>query len=315
MDRVIALPRLEGAPLDGIPQTLAGFVPVDEHCRVRGVEDVFAAGDVTSFAVKQGGIATQQADAAAEAIAGAAGADVEARPFHPVLRGLLLTGRAPRYLRRDLGEQPDRAPVASIDALWWPPAKIAGRYLAPFLAERVERLEPEPPPAGTPGVVPIEVPLDHEEARELVARRLVSDLGVSAGEPLVEDVMERELVVVAPGATLGDAAALLMARGVSAAAIVDDHRLVGILTVSDVVRASAARVQPDEARIRVWMTAEPITVPPEWPASAAALLMSEYGIRHLPVTEADRLVGMLALEDVQRAESLAGTAVGAALDE
>jgi sulfide:quinone oxidoreductase len=64
-DRVVALPRLKGAPLDGLPQTVYGFIPVDSHCRVHGVADVFAAGDITSFTVKQGGIAAQQADVVA----------------------------------------------------------------------------------------------------------------------------------------------------------------------------------------------------------------------------------------------------------
>ena len=106
-DRVVALPRLQGAPIDGLPQTVHGFIPVDSHCRVHGVADVFAAGDITSFTVKQGGIATQQADAAAEAIAAAAGASVTPKAFRPVLRGLLLTGRQPRYLRRELSVQPE----------------------------------------------------------------------------------------------------------------------------------------------------------------------------------------------------------------
>ena len=70
-DRVVALPRLYGPPIDGIPQTRDGFIIVDEQSRVAGFRDVFAAGDVTSFPVKQGGIAAQQADAAAEAIAAA----------------------------------------------------------------------------------------------------------------------------------------------------------------------------------------------------------------------------------------------------
>ena len=79
VDRVVALPRLRGPRLDGLPQTLDGFIPIDAHGRVRGLDDVYAAGDITNFPVKQGGIATQLADAAAEAIAQAAGADVRPR--------------------------------------------------------------------------------------------------------------------------------------------------------------------------------------------------------------------------------------------
>lgn len=315
VDRVLALPRLEGAPLDGIPQTLSGFIPVDEHCRVKGVDDVFAAGDVTSFAVKQGGIATQQADAAAESIAAAAGVDLEPRPFHPILRGLLLTGRAPRYLRRDLAEAPDREPVASIETLWWPPAKIVGRYLAPFLAELAGSPTPGEPPSPAPGSVSIEVPLDRETIEAHGTATFVPDVSATPSERPVEEFLSSELVVATSEETLGDLAELLLRTGASAAAIVDDERLVGILTVSDVVRASAARVQPDETPVAIWMTSEPITIPPDWPASAATLLMSEYGIHHLPVVSGDRVVGMLALEDVQRVDAPSGATMVAVHDQ
>ena len=82
-DRVVALPRLQGPRIGGVPQTFEGFIPVDPHGRVTGMSDVYAAGDITTFPVKQGGIAAQQAEAAAEAIAAAAGADVTPRPFRP----------------------------------------------------------------------------------------------------------------------------------------------------------------------------------------------------------------------------------------
>jgi len=138
-DRVVALPRLYGRSIDGVPQTKAGFVVVDDHGRVDGVQDVFAAGDLTSFPVKQGGIAAQQADAAAEMIAADAGAELVPQPFRPVLRGLLLTGHAPRYLRRDVAR--GTAGTVSVDPLWWPPAKIVGRRLTPFLAGVTQRPE------------------------------------------------------------------------------------------------------------------------------------------------------------------------------
>jgi len=131
-DRAVALPSLHGQRIEGIPQERDLFVAVDSHGRVAGCPDVYAAGDITTFPVKQGGIAAQQADAAARAIAAAAGAPVAATEFRPVLRGLLLTGREPRYLRGDA--QPGVGGSVSPEPLWWPPAKIAGRYLAPFLS-------------------------------------------------------------------------------------------------------------------------------------------------------------------------------------
>jgi sulfide:quinone oxidoreductase len=137
-DRVVALPRLEGTRILGIPQDADGFIATDLSGRVNGLAHTYAAGDITQFRVKQGGIATQQADAVAEAIAAQAGAAVQPHRFRPVLRGLLLTGDTPRYLRRDpLGDCDETSTVAD-DALWWPPSKIAGRYLAPFLARYAE---------------------------------------------------------------------------------------------------------------------------------------------------------------------------------
>jgi sulfide:quinone oxidoreductase len=138
-DAVVSLPRMEGRRIAGIPHDSDGFIAVDEHCRVRGMERTFAAGDVTNFPVKQGGIATQEADAAAAMLASEIGGDVEPRPFDPVLRGVLWTGEDPRYLygrltgghgeTSTLSEQPP-----------WPPqeGKILGRYLTPFLAAASE---------------------------------------------------------------------------------------------------------------------------------------------------------------------------------
>ena len=141
-DAVIALPPLQGPRIDGLPGNEHGFIPVDAHGRVRGTSGVYAAGDATTFPIKQGGLATQQADAAAAAVAVDLGLRATAEPFCPVLRGLLLTGGAPLYLRAELTEHETGVSrvvdamggEASTRALWWPPGKVAGRYLAPYLA-------------------------------------------------------------------------------------------------------------------------------------------------------------------------------------
>ena len=298
VDRVIALPRLEGAPLDGIPQTLAGFVSVDAHCRVHGFDNVFAAGDITSFPVKQGGIAAQQADAAAEAIAVAVGVDVEPRPFRPVLRGLLLTGREPRYLRRELSGRPEHEPVAAYEPLWWPPAKIVGRRLGPFLAT-IAGAEGATSPPEEAGALAVEVELEPTSVALSTTPPLsLTELG--PGELEIADVMA-EPVVVAPEDTLGEVAGELVARDLTAAAVCDRGHLIGIITASDVVRASAARVQPAEARARLWMTAEPVTVSPGYPLSPAVMLMAEYGIHHLLVVEDEHVVGVVGIEDLRDA--------------
>jgi len=134
-DRVVALPRLRGVRIDGLPVDADGFVRIDEHCRVDALPDVYAAGDVTDFPIKQGGIATQQADAVAEMIASDAGAQLTPQPFRPHLRGLLLTGEDARFLSAEASGGPDEAPASSPDPEWWPPVKIPGRFLGPYLAE------------------------------------------------------------------------------------------------------------------------------------------------------------------------------------
>lgn len=143
-DRVVSLPRLGGPHVAGLPGDAEGFIPVDLHGRVDGETDVYAAGDATNSAIKQGGIATQQADAAAEAIAARTGAPVDPQPFRPVLRGLLLTGSAPRYMRAEVSGGRGEDWSVSEQPLWWPPSKIAGRWLAPYLALRHQELEEAP---------------------------------------------------------------------------------------------------------------------------------------------------------------------------
>jgi sulfide:quinone oxidoreductase len=141
-DRVLAVPRLEGPAPRGLPCDDDGFIPIDAHGLVLHAEHVYAAGDGTNFPVKQGGIATQQADAVAEVIAKRSGARVYPRPLRPVLRGYLLANGSSRYLRGELDHRDGGTSEASESTLWWPADKIAGTYLAPYLAAADARTEP-----------------------------------------------------------------------------------------------------------------------------------------------------------------------------
>jgi sulfide:quinone oxidoreductase len=170
VQRILALPAIVGRPVPGVPADEHGFVAVDDHGQVIGVPDVYAVGDGADFPVKQGGLATQEADAAARDIAAGAGAPVEAEPFTPVLRGMLLTGGEPRFLRHDIADFSD-AGRASVDRLWWPPTKVVGRYLTPFLAAetRLDALTPPQPEEGI--VVDVALPTDRD-ARPLALEPL-----------------------------------------------------------------------------------------------------------------------------------------------
>lgn len=105
VDAVVSLPRLRGPFLSGLPHDREGFLDVDDH---------------------------------AETIASEAGIPVQPTPLDPILRALLLTGDRPAYVRAALGGHYGDPGVADWEPLWWPPAKVAGLHLAPFLAENLD---------------------------------------------------------------------------------------------------------------------------------------------------------------------------------
>lgn len=305
-DRVVALPRLLGPRIGGVPQTFEGFIPVDLHGRVMGLPDVYAAGDITTFAVKQGGIAAQQAVAAAEAIAAAAGIAVEPQPFRPILRGLLLTGEGPQYLRGELMPAgPAEASHVSTEPLWWPPTKIVGRHLAPFLAN-LTGSEPPDEPTPTAGVA-VNVELDPNDVgvrRERVIEAAIDEALRERGVAQVGDVMSSNPLVVAPEDTLGEIAERMSDADKGPALVAEYGRLIGILTSRDMLLAVAARVHSSEARARQWMTADPITVSATTTIEAAKLLMTEHHVHHLPVVEGEHAVGLVSLRDAVRSQSV-----------
>ena len=135
-DRVVALPRVLGRRIEGVPRDEEDFIAIDEHARVIGLPHVYAAGDVTNFPVKHGGLASQQADAAAEAMLAELGLPIVPRPFDPVIQGVLFTDSDPAYLQARLADSAAAPSEPRSFSLWWPPSKIAGRHLSPYLAIR-----------------------------------------------------------------------------------------------------------------------------------------------------------------------------------
>jgi len=151
-DRVVHLPVLSGPNTPGILCDQSGFILVDDGFRARDAENVFAVGDGAAGLYKQGGLATQQADVVSELIAHEVGSDRAPRPYRPVMRALLRTAHGPRYLR---AEPPGGAISAEVSeqCLWWPPSKVAARWLTPWLAARdLEGPAPAPRRLPTGGI-------------------------------------------------------------------------------------------------------------------------------------------------------------------
>ena len=114
----------------------------------------------------------------------------------------------------------------------------------------------------------------------------------------LRDAMRTEYVTVAPEDTLGESAEKMRAAETGAAVVKDFGRLIGILTERDIMRAVAGRVHTSEARVREWMTADPVTAPPDTDAEEAQRTMLEHNFRHLPVVEGDTVVGLVSLRRV-----------------
>ena len=116
----------------------------------------------------------------------------------------------------------------------------------------------------------------------------------------LREVMTRDVLAVAPEDTIGEAAQKMDERGVGSAVVLDFGRLIGIFTERDLLRAVAGRVHSSEARVREWMTPDPITVAPDVSVEEAARTMLDNGFRHLPVVEDGRAVGIVSIRDVAR---------------
>ena len=112
------------------------------------------------------------------------------------------------------------------------------------------------------------------------------------------EIVKPTFITVAPEDTLGEVAERMRAQNVGAVVVKDFGRLIGILTERDMLMDMAARVHTSEARVRQWMTADPVTAPPDLSLDDAAQVMLENGFRHLPVVDGENVLGIVSLRRV-----------------
>jgi len=117
----------------------------------------------------------------------------------------------------------------------------------------------------------------------------------------VGDAMTKDVLTVDPSATIGEAAEKMQAANVGAIVVLEDLvRIVGIISERDLMRAVASRARAAEARVRQWMTADPVTVEPELTIDEALGIMFGHHFRHLPVVKDGRPLGIVSLRDLAR---------------
>jgi CBS domain-containing protein len=112
------------------------------------------------------------------------------------------------------------------------------------------------------------------------------------------DIVKPDFLTVAPEDTLGEVADRMTQKNVGAVIVKDFGRLIGILTERDMLRAMAARVHTSDARVRQFMTEDPITAAPDMDLEEAAQIMLDHGFRHLPVVDGSTVIGIVSLRRV-----------------
>jgi CBS domain-containing protein len=112
------------------------------------------------------------------------------------------------------------------------------------------------------------------------------------------EIVKPNFITVAPEDTLGEVAERMTSQNTGAVIVRDFGRLIGILTERDMLRAMAARVHTSEARVRQYMTPDPITAAPDMDLDEAAQVMLDNGFRHLPVVDGSNVLGVVSLRRV-----------------
>jgi CBS domain-containing protein len=129
----------------------------------------------------------------------------------------------------------------------------------------------------------------------------------------VRDVMTGDVDMVVPSAKISDAAEKMRNLNVGSLPVLDQNKLVGIITDRDItIRATADGSNPDEVMVKEIMTTEVVTVTPEMTLDEASQLMAAHQVRRLPVVENDQVIGMVSLGDLAT-EPNERTQAGAAL--
>jgi CBS domain-containing protein len=116
----------------------------------------------------------------------------------------------------------------------------------------------------------------------------------------VSEVMTKEVVTVGPHYNVADVASLMHARGIGSVIVLEDERVLGILTERDILKVVGAGEDPKNVAAHEALSDDLYTIAPDASVDEAARQMTRAKVRHLPVISEDRVIGILSIRDLVR---------------
>jgi len=115
---------------------------------------------------------------------------------------------------------------------------------------------------------------------------------------LVKDVMNKNVVVAKPIVTLREAARVMGEMNMGSLVIMEDDKIVGIVTSTDILKAIGEGKDPDKVTIGEIATKNVITIQADEPLEKAVDIMVKNKIKKLPVMMNEKLVGIITVSDI-----------------
>ena len=116
----------------------------------------------------------------------------------------------------------------------------------------------------------------------------------------VRDIMTTEVVTVGPHYNVADVASLMIARRIGSVIVLEEERVLGILTERDILKVIGGGEDPKTVAAHEALTDDLYTIAPDASVDEAARKMTKAKVRHLPVIADDRVIGILSIRDLVR---------------
>ncbi len=123
-------------------------------------------------------------------------------------------------------------------------------------------------------------------------------------EKRVADFMVRNVITISKDETLKEAALKMRKHRVGSLVVVEGEKPIGIVTERDIVYKLVAEGKPFNTKVEEIMSKDLKTITKDKTLKEAAKIMAAHGIRRLPVVEGEKLIGIITMDDILRAEGI-----------